>query len=219
MNHQYGATRRPTSARRAILFRLLAVGLSLSPLVFVEAVFTALDWGRATEIDDPYIGFSEVHPLFVPDATGENYEIPVSRQQLFRPQSFPAVKAQGTYRIFCLGGSTVQGRPYAVETSFTTWLRLSLETADPSRRWEVINCGGVSYASYRLAPIMRQLIDHQADLFIIYTGHNEFLEDRTYQQVKRTPALVARGHWLMSHFRTYCALRSGWTRRRTRSRR
>ena len=85
---------------------------------------------------------------------------------------------------YCLGGSTVQGRPYAIETSFTTWLELNLRTADPRYQWEVVNCGGVSYASYRLVPILRELLAYEPDLFIICTGHNEFLEDRTYASVK-----------------------------------
>ena len=31
-------------------------------------------------------------------------------------------------------------------------LELSLRAARPEREWDVINCGGVSYASYRLVP-------------------------------------------------------------------
>jgi lysophospholipase L1-like esterase len=195
------------------LFRLFAVLLGLSPLLLLEVVFALLGWGVTTEADDPYIGFSEIRPLFV--RRGDRYEIPQSRQTYFRPQSFPAEKGPRTSRIFCLGGSTVQGRPYAVETAFSTWLALNLQAADPSRDWEVINCGGVSYASYRLAPIVKEVLQHEPDLLILYTGHNEFLEDRTYEDVKSTPAPITGAHALLSHSRTYNVLRSAWQGSRT----
>ena len=63
-----------------------------------------------------------------------------------------------------LGGSTVQGRPFSIETAFSTWLELSLTAADPSRIWQVVNCGGVSYASYRLAPIVDESSCYKPDL-------------------------------------------------------
>jgi lysophospholipase L1-like esterase len=143
---------------------------------------------------------------------GDNYEIPESRQVYFAPQSFPADKGQRTFRIFCLGGSTVQGSPYSTPTAFSTWLALNLKAADPSRDWEVINCGGISYASYRLVPIVEELLQHQPDLLILYTGHNEFLEERTYGDVKATPAAVAGAHQMLSRLRTYRAARGAWIR-------
>src|SRR5690606_6623553 len=133
-------------------------------------------------------------PLFVANPETGNYEIPEARQVYFRPESFPIRKGLGEYRIFCLGGSTVQGRPYSVETSFTTWLEISLHAADPSRKWNVVNCGGVSYASYRLAPILEEVLRYEPDMIVLCTGHNEFLEDRTYRGVKATSPQVA---WLL----------------------
>ncbi len=63
-----------------------------------------------------------------------------------------------------LGGSTVQGHPFSVETSFTTWLELSLKAADPSRHWRVVNCAGVSYATYREAIVVKELLGYKPDL-------------------------------------------------------
>ena len=45
----------------------------------------------------------------------------------------------------------------------------------------MINAGGISYASYRVAVVIKELARYEPDLFIIYTGHNEFLEERTYR--------------------------------------
>lgn len=150
----------------------------------LEGSLRLLRIGRATDAGDPFVGFSEVVPLFKLNDSRTRYEIARSRQVFFRPDSFRANKAPNEFRIFCFGGSTVQGRPYAIETSFTTWLELTLRAADPTRDWEVVNCGGVSYASYRLLPVMKETLSYEPDLFIVYSGHNEFLEDRSYSGIK-----------------------------------
>jgi len=182
------------------------------PFVLAEGLFVILDWGRPAEHDDPFVGFRAVHPLFVPSADGLRYEIARSRQAFFRPDSFAARKAPSEYRIFCLGGSTVQGRPFAVETSFTTWLELNLQLAEPTRTWQAVNCGGVSYASYRLVPILREVLAYQPDLIILYTGHNEFLEDRQYAHLRDIPAVVAWPWELAARTRTYHLVREAYLR-------
>jgi tetratricopeptide (TPR) repeat protein len=91
--------------------------------------------------------------------------------------------------VFCLGGSTVRGRPYTNDTAFPDWLQIELSERDPQHNYEVVNCGGLSYASYRLVHILDEVLQYSPDLIVLATGHNEFLEDRTYQSVKtRSPA-------------------------------
>ncbi len=179
---------------RRVFFHLAAIVVVLSPLVLGELVLRLCVPAPAVGLDDPYISFSGLRPLFVLDSTGSRFETAENRLTYFCPQSFAAAKSPETFRVFCLGGSTVQGRPYSVETSFTTWLELNLRAARPSADWEVVNCGGISYATYRLVPIMRELLGYEPDLFIICTGHNEFLEDRTYRRLKRTPRTLIRLH-------------------------
>ena len=200
---------------RRLMFRVAAVLIGLLPFVVAEGVFTLLDWGQPDYTADPFIGFRNVRPLFVPSDDGARYEIPESRQAFFCPDSFAREKGPDEFRIFCLGGSTVQGRPFAIETSFTTWLELSLQAAEPTRTWDVVNCGGVSYASYRLVPILEEVLRHEPDLVILYTGHNEFLEDRTYSHIKRMPEVVAAPSSLLARTRTYTLLREGFMRLRS----
>ncbi len=204
---------RSRARRRKLAFRLLAVLIGLSPFLITEGLCRIFDWGRPELQDDPFVGFSGVRPLFVPNSAGDRFEIAPARRRFFCPDSFSAKKPPGEFRIFCLGGSTVQGRPYAKETSFTTFLQLALQAADASRKWRVVNCGGVSYASYRLVPILQEVLRHDADLVIVCTGHNEFLEDRSYAHLKN-PGVVARAGQVASHLRTYNLLRSGYLRLR-----
>src|SRR5690606_27033955 len=91
---------------------------------------------------------------------------------------------------------------------FSGWLREYLAALEPARRWEVINAGGISYASYRVAAIMEQLIRLEPDLFIIYCGHNEFLERRTYSRLISTPRPVRETAGLLSRSRVYTSIRS-----------
>ncbi|SIO24548.1 hypothetical protein SAMN05444166_3217 [Singulisphaera sp. GP187] len=193
---------------RGVLIRTLAVLIGLAPFAASEAVLRVFDWQRPALHDDPFVGFSSVYPLFVLNRDRTRYEIPPAHDRFFCPESFDAVKPRGEFRIFCLGGSTVQGRPFAKETSYTTWLELSLRAADPSHPWRVINCGGTSYASYRLAEVLRELGSYQPDLFLIDMSHNEFLEDRTYQHIKHVSDSVRRPLEWVSGLRIFGLVRS-----------
>ena len=130
-----------------------------------------------------------------------------NKLSLFNAQHFPRKKAAGTFRIFCLGGSTTYGHPYDDKTSFPGWLRELLPVVDPSRRWEVINAGGISYASYRMAMLMEELVAYEPDLFVVEAGHNECLERRTYARIIATPAPIRGLGALASRTRTWTALK------------
>ena len=160
-------------------------------------------------VNDPFIRFSDTSSLFELNTATERWEVSEAHWNLFDDESFSARKRPNEYRIFCLGGSTVQGRPYGIETSFTTWLELNLNAAHPERTWEVVNCGGASYASYRLVSILEETLQYEPDLYVLYTGHNEFLEERTYATIKNTPAPLKHAHRAMTNLRSYNLLR-GW---------
>src|SRR4051812_28968707 len=192
---------------KTLLFRALAIAVGLMPLVMCELALRSLGVGRPSDSNDPFVGFSDIHPLFVLNRQSGQYEIPKSRQTHFQPDSFLADKPANEFRIFVLGGSTVQGRPWSIETSFTTWLELHLNAADSSRHYEVVNCGGVSYATYRLIPVLQEVLHYQPDLVIFCEGHNEFLEDRSYAPVKARPAGVNWAIRQVSRLHTYNLLR------------
>lgn len=156
--------------------------LGLLPIVLLEIGLRVA--GVGAEATDLHAGFGNVSPLFELNQTGELYRTSLAKEQFFVAQEFPAKKPEKEFRIFCLGGSTVQGRPYRPETSFGKWLELDLNARDTTRTYRSINCGGVSYASYRLRPVLKEVLNYQPDLIVLATGHNEFLEDRTYSDLK-----------------------------------
>ena len=179
------------SGWRRIVFPLGAVLLGLAPLAVLEGVLTVLRVEGQDRQYDPFVGFSRTQPLFELDEKEGVYRTALSRQLHFAAQQFAARKTPGTFRVFALGGSTLRGHPYDTETSFLKWLELELNGRNPSRHFETINCGGVSYASYRLARILDEVLQYQPDLIILAAGHNEFLEDRTYGAIKGRSRLAA----------------------------
>lgn len=169
----------------------------------------AAGWGSAEISDDPYVEFAEIRPLFEKTADGSLWQTSRGRRKYFREDSFSSTKPTREFRIFVFGGSTVQGNPFSIETSFPTYLQIALEQMDPSRTWKVVNCGGVSYASYRLVPVMQECLSYEPDLFIFCEGHNEFLEDVTYSSVRETPAAISTMFSALNNCRTFRLLRAG----------
>lgn len=173
------------------LRKKLAYSAIVTAVVLVGFEFALFCFWQPPPEEDPYVGFSASAPLLVQQTHSENGEtngftrvrINPSKRVWFNEQSFLSPKPEGTVRIVCLGGSTTYGRPFSDETSFCGWLRTMLPMADPTQKWEVINAGGISYASYRVARVMQEFAPHDVDVFVLYTGHNEFLEWRTYEDL------------------------------------
>lgn len=172
-------------------FRAVAMLLGLSAFILLEAVCRINGWGAAAPSTGDFAEFAAVRPLFQRDEATSEYHVAANRRRYFSEESFSASKPANEFRIFVFGGSTVQGRPFSIATSFTTFLEMSLNKACPSTRWQVVNCGGISYASYRLLPVMKECLTYQPDLYIVCTGHNEFLEFISYSSTRQSRALTS----------------------------
>ncbi|MFM7057884.1 MAG: tetratricopeptide repeat protein [Planctomycetota bacterium] len=197
--------RPPLSARRQLWFRLTAMLLALFPLLCMEAICRVFGWGEQDLTVDPFVGFTAVRPLFLKTADGQHYRTAPDRLQYFREDQFAARKPADEFRVFVFGGSTVQGHPFSIETSFPTFLQQILETAQPGKTWKVVNCGGVSYASYRLLPIVAECLTYEPDLFIFCSGQNEFLEDVTYPRQRRIGPILGPVWSVAEHLQAFRA--------------
>jgi tetratricopeptide (TPR) repeat protein len=203
----------PTEGKRAITLCAKAVaGLAVAALILVglEGVLALAGIRPARETLDPTLGFDAGLPLFEQrkDASGiEILSTASNKLRFFNAQSFPRRKAAGATRIVCIGGSTTYGHPYRDSVSFPGWLRELLKAAAPERVWEVINAGGISYASHRELAIVREMLQYEPDIFIVLNGHNEFLEERTYRDLRSRGPLFARAQRLALHTRLYTLLK------------
>ncbi|MEO2045081.1 MAG: tetratricopeptide repeat protein [Pirellulales bacterium] len=200
--------RRKLSSRKKFLFSALIL---VAFFAILEGGLYLLGIQLVVVTQDPFVGFESSLRLFVEHAGVQDQTTLITaeaKRAYFNEQKFLQQKPKGTYRIFCIGGSTVYGRPYDDTTSFPGWWRELLPVADPTCNWEVINTGGVSYASYRVAALMEELVEYQPDLFVIYSGHNEFLEERTYREIKDLSPALRRVSSLLSRTRTHSLVRS-----------
>lgn len=177
---------------RRIGFPLAAVLLAVSPFVLLEGILRIFDVGASADAATAGFGGSR---LFELDGDGETYRTARHRLLFFGPQEFSREKPERTFRIFGLGGSTVHGRPYANGSSFLKWLEIELGGRDSTREYETVNCGGLSYASYRLTTLLDEVLQYEPDLIVVATGHNEFLEDRSFGAEKSRPAWL---RWVAS---------------------
>lgn len=188
----------------------LALGAPLAFFSLCEGILFLAGTRPLSLTEDPYVGFAATQPLFVDSvaSNGDKFKVTnPAKLAHFNHQVFPAKKAPGTFRIFSVGGSTAYGHPWRDPVSFSGWLRELLPEADPARKWEVINAGGISYASYREAMLIAELAGYEPDLFLVYSGHNEFLEERTYRNTADIPVPVRELSSLLDQTRTYSALR------------
>jgi tetratricopeptide (TPR) repeat protein len=178
-------------------------------LLLLEALLAAAGVRPLALTEDPLVGFSSRQPLFVEDAATGSAILKTNPAKLthFNAQSFPREKPDGAFRIFAVGGSTTYGHPWRDPVSYSGWLRALLPAADPSRPWEVINAGGISYASYREAALVEEITRYRPDLILVYSGHNEFLEERTYRSTTEIPAALRDASALLDRTRTYTVMR------------
>lgn len=191
------------ASRRGWMFRLLSILFGLSFFGLIELVCVAAGWGESQIGDDPLVGFEAIRPLFEKTTDGQEFHTSPARRGYFKEVSFAAIKPDDEFRIFVFGGSTVQGNPFSIETSFPTYLEIALETADSSQNWKVVNCGGVSYASYRLLPIMQECLEYQPDCYVFCGGHNQFLEHISFSDVRESAAVTAPALSVLNHLRSF----------------
>jgi tetratricopeptide (TPR) repeat protein len=195
--------RQPLHWSKKLLFSLVTTVVVLGS---IELALRVVGVQPVTDTRDPFVGFSQQVPLMelVRDEAGNAFmKTAKSKLVWFNDQSFPKRKENGVRRIFALGGSTTYGHPYDDTTSFSGWMREYLPVADASQRWEVINCGGISYASYRVAALMEELVQYEPDLFVVFSAHNEFLERRTYAGMFERSAASLQIRAALSRTRTF----------------
>jgi hypothetical protein len=109
--------------------------------------------------------------LFVLDGGSSFYVTNPKKARIFIDQKFPVEKKKNTFRIFILGESVVNylGKFGA--------LKEKLRSRYPSKDFEIINVGGLSYGSSRLLIAFPEILEYNPDLIILYSGNNEFEED------------------------------------------
>jgi hypothetical protein len=150
-----------------------SVCVTLAFFCFAEIGFRALEIVWPPLHVDFGLGFNDDSRIFVDSSLhpGNMETDPVKRVSFVR-QRFLRDKPAGVFRIVALGGSSVN----YLEPEFTELERDLSTEFDQFDQIEIINCGGLAYGSHRLVLVMREMLEYQPDLILLYTGHNEFEE-------------------------------------------
>ncbi|HWA85002.1 MAG TPA: hypothetical protein VG710_02170, partial [Opitutus sp.] len=126
-------------------------------------------------------GFGRDTNFFVPDTKPGFYRTNPRYTELFFPASFglkplnfriARQKPAGSYRVFAIGESAAMGVP---EPGFAIapQLQAQLRAAYPGRKIEVFSLGITAIDSHVIRDIVRQAVDFQPDLLVVYMGNNE----------------------------------------------
>ncbi len=158
------------SLKKRITF---SVCVTLAFFCFAEIGFRALEIFWPPRHVDFGLGFNDDSRIFVDSSLHPGYmeTAPVKRVSFVR-QRFLRDKPAGVFRIVALGGSSVN----YLEPEFRKLERDLSTEFDQFDQIEIINCGGLAYGSHRLVFVMREMLEYQPDLILLYAGHNEFEE-------------------------------------------
>jgi len=129
---------------------------------------------------------------------------------LFGGPNIVALEKPAGVRIFFFGGSATEGYHMTPYSSFAGWTQRFLRLLLPGTPVEVINLGAGGEASRQVADLVTATAANQsADLFVVYSGNNEYYELRALKEAN--PSFDARaelarrrlsGSHLYRHLRT-----------------
>lgn len=92
----------------------------------------------------------------------------------FKPGLMRRVKTDTTFRVVCLGGSSMFGTPYNMNATIPDLVRKQLRHLHPGKEIEVVNLAAAAINSNVIADLASRVLEFQPDLVLIYMGHNEF---------------------------------------------
>lgn len=163
-------TPRTFTLRKTIIYSLLPTLLFLGGLESCARLYEL--WHPPLTLDYGW-GFNEDSRIFIPAGIQRNKMTTRPEKVIsFVKQSFLMPKPAGTYRIIILGGSNVN----YMQMNLKVMCKRLEQYPGETRRFEIINCGGLAYGSERLRIMTQELLQYTPDLVLIYAGHNEFEE-------------------------------------------
>jgi tetratricopeptide (TPR) repeat protein len=157
---------------------LFGLCVTIAVLGLIELGFRAALSGKDY---DPYLQLDSRSSVFRKVMIEGEEHFKVSHAELYEKHNvvFPVKKKEGTFRVFCVGGSASAGWPHPPEERFSNYLSHALgRVVDVPI--EVLNVSAHAYASFRVRRIFDEVKNFAPDLIIIYSGNNEFLEKRKY---------------------------------------
>lgn len=160
--------------QKKLFFALLTI---LLPFVFIIGLELILRW-LTPSLKNPIVEeviYDQVQWYQVNRSYLQKF-FPVKSRLIpeFKPAIFRKEKLPNSYRVICLGGSSMFGTPYQMTCTISGILRRQLRHLYPQRDIEVINFGASAINSQVIKQFVPEILQFQPDLVLIYMGHNEF---------------------------------------------
>jgi tetratricopeptide (TPR) repeat protein len=162
----------PSSKRKIILFKAIAVLLPILVLILLEVALRLFHYGNDLSLfmEDP----RDKDFLVLNPNAAKRYFTDPALAPTGNSEPFKKVKDENTCRIFVLGESTTIGYPYFHNGSFHRWLQYRLMRTLPDRHFEIINLSLTAVNSYTVLGFAKELVDYEPDAVLIYSGQNEY---------------------------------------------
>jgi len=161
--------------RKKLLFSVIPVSLLLLLLALTEVglrLFTpSLANPFTRRVDYASIEWRQINRRYLQ----KYFPSTISILPELKPSLFRATKTDRTFRVVCLGGSSMFGTPYQMTTTIPGMVRTQLRHLFPDREIEVLNLGASAINSNVVRDMLEEeVLDLNPDLVLVYMGHNEF---------------------------------------------
>jgi tetratricopeptide (TPR) repeat protein len=164
------------SKRRRRLFALIAFLLPFVVLAGVEAVLRFKGYGGYPDFFRPVGELPDNGALHIVEpAASKPYFFANPERPGYADQShFLMPKPRDTIRVFLFGESAAKGYPQPPNLAVSSFLESLWEKSMPGKSVEVINLGTTAISSLPIRYMVAEAARYKPDLFIFYTGNNEF---------------------------------------------
>jgi hypothetical protein len=146
-----------------------------------EATTRGMGWLDPTTRPDPYLGLAGTPPLYPAREAGNGTRVrrtAPNKNGTYRVLGFAAEKPADEFRVFCIGGSSVRSDAFMdPDGSFPAMLEIYLSALMPDKTARVINAGGGGMGSLQNLEVLREILDYDPDLVLVYPegGEKNFL--------------------------------------------
>ena len=166
----------PISPAKRRLFIAITVALPFLFLAAAELILRLFGWGGypAWIREAGTLPSGATLCMVEPAAAKPYFFANPTRPGYAEQTNFLLPKPADTVRIFLVGESAAKGYPQPRNLAMSSFLQAMLSDAWPGKTIEVINLGTTAVASFPLVYQVRDALRFSPDLFIFYTGNNEF---------------------------------------------
>jgi tetratricopeptide (TPR) repeat protein len=210
VQHYINSIKTVEEKKREKVFRIITISFPLIAIILLEVGLRIGSYG---------VDVNLFHELILNGKPYYEINEHVSRKYFRRSESersvsldvFEKKKSSNTYRIFVLGESAALGYPYLYNGAFSGMVRDRLQNLLPEKNIEVVNVAMTAVSSYVVVDFAKQILDHEPDLLLIYTGHNEFygcfgVGSSEYLGKSRS---VVKTYLFLEQFKTFVLLQNG----------